>query len=157
MRFLGEFVEDFPICPPAQSRRNEAEGTARQLARIVREQQTGRRAVLDWLRAEFGIEKPNQKLQDVASLDGDTLVAQVQKTLGRNNPLSAAQVRALGDEHVRGVAPLQALAAEARQLERRIADLVNAAYGLTPEEVALLWRTAPPRMPGDPPAPVGAS
>lgn len=45
----------------------------------------------------------------------------------------------------------QTLAAEARQLERRIAELVNAAYGLTPEEVALLWRTAPPRMPGEPP------
>ena len=32
------------------------------------------------------------------------------------------------------------------------ADLVNAAYGLTPEEVALMWGTAPPRMPGEPPA-----
>ena len=52
---------------------------------------------------------------------------------------------------MRSVRPLQALAAEARQLERRVADLVNAAYGLTPEEVALMWRTAPPRMPGEPP------
>ena len=25
------------------------------------------------------------------------------------------------------------------------------AYGLTPAEVALLWQTAPPRMPGEPP------
>jgi len=31
------------------------------------------------------------------------------------------------------------------------AELVNAAYGLTAEEVALLWRKALPRMPGDPP------
>ena len=29
-----------------------------------------------------------------------------------------------------------------------MAELVNAAYGLTAEEVALLWTTAPPRMPG---------
>jgi hypothetical protein len=34
--------------------------------------------------------------------------------------------------------------------ERKLSDLVNAAYGLTPEEVALMWRTAPPRMPLDP-------
>jgi hypothetical protein len=33
-----------------------------------------------------------------------------------------------------------------------LSDLVNAAYGLTPEEVALLWRTAPPRMPLNPAA-----
>jgi hypothetical protein len=46
--------------------------------------------------------------------------------------------------------PLQVLAAEARQLERRVAALVNAAYGLTPEEVALMWGTAPPRIPGLP-------
>ncbi len=32
-------------------------------------------------------------------------------------------------------------------LERKISDLVNEAYGLTPEEVQLMWQTAPPRMP----------
>jgi hypothetical protein len=67
--------------------------------------------------------------------------------------LSVAEVKALKDEHALSVTSLQALAAEARQLERRVAELVNAAYGLTPEEVALLWRTAPPRMPGEPPGP----
>jgi len=36
---------------------------------------------------------------------------------------------------------------EALGLERRLADLVNQAYGLAPEDVELLWRTAPPRMP----------
>ncbi len=36
---------------------------------------------------------------------------------------------------------------EAARLERRLSDLVNEAYGLTPEEVDLLWQTAPPRMP----------
>jgi hypothetical protein len=34
-----------------------------------------------------------------------------------------------------------------RGIERKLSDLVNAAYGLAPEEVALMWRTAPPRMP----------
>jgi len=57
----------------------------------------------------------------------------------------------LEEEHARSVRPLQALAAEARQLERRVAELVNAAYRLTAEEVALMWRTAPLRMPGEPP------
>jgi hypothetical protein len=38
-------------------------------------------------------------------------------------------------------------ATEALQLERQLSDVVNEAYGLTPDEVALLWQTAPPRMP----------
>jgi hypothetical protein len=47
--------------------------------------------------------------------------------------------------------PLQTPAAEGRRLERCVADLVTAVYGLTPEEVALMWKTAPPRIPGEGP------
>jgi hypothetical protein len=64
-------------------------------------------------------------------------------------------VKRLKEEHAASVVPLQMLAAEARQLERRVAALVNAAYRLTAEESALLWRTAPPRMPAAPPAGLG--
>ncbi|MCY2995918.1 MAG: hypothetical protein NTY19_49915 [Planctomycetota bacterium] len=35
---------------------------------------------------------------------------------------------------------------------RVISDLVNAAYGLTPDEIALLWATTLPRMPISRPA-----
>jgi len=82
----------------------------------------------------------------------DTLTAEVKKAPGAKKSLSVAQVKALKDEHARSIAPLQTLAAEARQLERQVADRVNEAYGLTPDEVALLWQTAPPRMPGERPA-----
>ena len=36
---------------------------------------------------------------------------------------------------------------EEMRLEHRISDLVNQAYGLTPEDIDLMWKTAPPRMP----------
>jgi hypothetical protein len=39
----------------------------------------------------------------------------------------------------------------ALSIEFRLSDLVNQAYGLTPEEIDLMWRTAPPRMPIPPP------
>jgi hypothetical protein len=63
-----------------------------------------------------------------------------------------AEVKRLREEHTRSVAPLHTLAAEARQLELQVSDLVNAAYCLTPDEVALMWQTAPPRMPGERPS-----
>ena len=53
----------------------------------------------------------------------------------------------LREEHAKTIAPAREQAAEALQLERQLGDLVNEAYGLTPEEVALMWKTAPPRMP----------
>jgi hypothetical protein len=64
-----------------------------------------------------------------------------------DGPLSAAALKSLRDEHTRTIEPARAQAAEALQLERRLSDLVNEAYGLTPDEVSLVWETAPPRMP----------
>jgi hypothetical protein len=51
------------------------------------------------------------------------------------------------DEYSRTVETARTLADEAQALERELSDLVNAAYGLTPEETALMWASAPPRMP----------
>ena len=62
--------------------------------------------------------------------------------------MSAAPALAnLREEYVRTIEPARVLAGEAMTLENEVSDLVNAAYGLTPEEVALMWQTAPPRMP----------
>jgi hypothetical protein len=90
---------------------------------------------------------PSQKLQDVASLDADALATEVKKARGRARPLSVAEVKRIKGEHATTVVPLQTLAGESRHLERRVSDLVNAAYGLTPDEIKLMWATAPPRMP----------
>ena len=73
---------------------------------------------------------------------------------GKKNPLSTAALKSLRDEHTRTIEPARAQARApirrelvALHLERRLCDLVNEAYGLTPDEVALMWETAPPRMP----------
>jgi len=58
----------------------------------------------------------------------------------------------LRDEYTRSIGPARALAAEALTLERTLNDLVNQAYALTPAEIALMWQTAPPRMPIPTPA-----
>ena len=151
LRFIREFVQELPICSPTHQQRDSAKEIVSRLSCLARDQHDGRKKVLDWLLREFEIEKASQRLQDITALEEDALVAEVQKARGKRKPLTVAETKAVRDEHVRSVRPLQALAAEARQLERRVADLVNEAYGLTPDEVTLMWRTAPPRMPGDPP------
>jgi hypothetical protein len=145
---LGILVEKLPVARPSAAVREAVETTVRRIIGITADRQVGQRAVLDWLRMEFGVEKPSQKLLDVAALDVDTLAGEVKKARGKKKPLSLAEVQALKAEHARTVVPLQARAAEARQLEARVSDLVNEAFGLTPEEIALMWRTAPPRTPG---------
>ena len=90
-------------------------------------------------------------MRDIA-LDSDALVAELQKLRGKANPLSAAALQALRDEDAHTLVPAWLMNAEALTLEHELSDLVNAAYGLTPAEIELMWDTAPPRMPmGRPP------
>lgn len=66
---------------------------------------------------------------------------------GSKKGLGVADLKRLKDEHTKSVLPLHALAREAERLERQVSDVVNAAFGLTPDDVKLMWDTAPPRMP----------
>lgn len=59
----------------------------------------------------------------------------------------AAPCAASRDEYTRTIEPARKLGAEAATLEHRLGDLVNEAYGLSLNEIALMWKTAPPRMP----------
>ncbi len=108
--------------------------------------------MLDWLRVEYAIEKPRNKLLALTELDSNTWVSEVKRIRGKKQPLTAAGLHALRDEYIRTIEPSRALAAETLTLERALGDLVNQAYALTPAEIELMWQTAPPRMPIPPPA-----
>ena len=93
------------------------------------------------------IEKPSNKLLALTDLDSNTWVSEVKRLRGKKHPLSSTGIHALRDEYTRTIAPALALAAETLTLERTLSDLVNQAYALTPAEIDLMWKTAPPRMP----------
>jgi hypothetical protein len=57
----------------------------------------------------------------------------------------------LREEYTRSIEPAPALATETLKLERTLSDLVKQAYSLTPAEIDLMWKTAPPRTPIPPP------
>jgi hypothetical protein len=150
MAFL---METLPIAQPSDAVRSEIEASATRLIEIAKSQQNEQRDLLDWLQVEYEITAPSLRLQSPTELDSDGFVAEVQKLRGKKKPLSVAALRALREEYARSIAPACARAAEARALETRVSDLVNAAYGLTPDEIRLMWDTAPPRMPIPRPAP----
>jgi hypothetical protein len=140
-------MESLPIAEPTDAIRRKVEEAVHRLVEITHTQQTTRHQLLDWLRVEHDVSKPSLKLRSLLDLDSDAFVAEVRKVRGRKRPLSSAALANLRDEHTRSIAPMRALATEALRLEHRLSDLVNAAYRLTPAEIALLWQTAPPRMP----------
>jgi hypothetical protein len=161
LRLKSVYIEQLSLPSPSPDDRDRLAELARRLIGLSTEAAGARRQLIDWYRAEHGIEKPGRALADPFGLDADGFVAALRKARGARRALSPAGVAAARAAWGETVAPVRARLREAERLERELSDLVNAAYGLTPEEVRLMWDTAPPRMPlaapadeeaGEPPA-----
>jgi methylase of polypeptide subunit release factors len=147
LRYYTEFVETFPIPRPTPQQRQIAEDAIRRLIAIKDQEQQGKASLFDWLRVEYEIEKPNQKLQMPTRLEQDAFVAEVRKLRGRAKPLSPVALRALRDGYTQTVGPLRELEPEMLILEQQLDRIVNEAFGLSAAEVRLMWDSAPPRTP----------
>jgi len=144
---VGFLMEKLPIVQPTDRTRTEVEVSGRRLIEIAKHGQRSQSEIIDWLLVEHGVAEPNRSLQSCLDLECDAFINEVRKSRGKQHPLSVTGLRSLREEHTRTILPAQALSNEAMGLERKISDLVNQAYGLTPDEVELMWKTAPPRMP----------
>lgn len=145
LRYFTSYVEGYPI--PPQSSAVDAGALVDDLSEKVAAINLAKTGIHDWLRIEFGLDRLGRTLETPERLDADGFAAAVRAALPRRRQLSAAEVARIKREHVDTIMPARQAAAEVQRLERRLSDVVNRAYGLTPEEVALMWATAPPRMP----------
>ncbi len=148
---MGYKMEQLPVAPLAKDCAEHVRDQSIGMTELASSIYSSVSNILDWLRHEFGVEKPGSALQEAHRLDADAFAAAVRKALPKSRKLSAADINRLKQEHAETVEPARRAAAEALTLERKLSDLVNAAYGLTPDDVALMWKTAPPRMPFTPP------
>ncbi len=148
----GFQMELLPIATPPSDDR--VFPLVRDLCGIRIDASDARRLLGDWYCDSLDLSTIPTTLRDPFHLDPDQFIAAIRKARGaKSAPLSAALIRHIREEHARSVAPMALRLAEAGRLEQRLSDLVNAAYGLTTEDVALMWNTAPPRMPIAAPAP----
>ncbi|MFN8540174.1 MAG: TaqI-like C-terminal specificity domain-containing protein [Thermomicrobiales bacterium] len=126
---VGALMENLPIAAPTDDARAEAEVAVGRLIALTQERRRGQRELLDWLRVEFGVETPGQKLEAFAALDGDAFADEVRRRRPRSAArLTPAALRDLRETHAASAAPIRALDAEALGLERRLSALVNAAW-----------------------------
>ncbi|MEC4806509.1 MAG: Eco57I restriction-modification methylase domain-containing protein [Jaaginema sp. PMC 1079.18] len=143
----GYLMETLPIAPPSDEIRNQIEPLVSRLIEITKTNQEAKQEILDWLRIEQNIEKLGRKLEDFANIDCETFIKEVKKRRPKNADFSPKRLKEIRAAYNDYAPAMQARQAEALQLEQQLSDLVNQAYGLTPEEIDLMWRTAPPRMP----------
>ncbi len=147
---VGELMEKLPIAPPTDSIRAEVELIVSRLIEIAKTNQETHRDVLHWLEITYLIDKLGQKLEDFSALSFAEFVAEIRKRMPKtksSDPLGVAGLKAVRETYNEYAPAIQSRKAEALRLEHRLSDLVNQAYGVTPEEIDLMWKTAPPRMP----------
>ncbi|WP_295579156.1 DNA methyltransferase [uncultured Lamprocystis sp.] len=148
LRLFNSFTTTLPIADPTPEIRTETEDGVAALLALAQQSQDQSRELLNWLRLELAVAQPGQRLEAFADLTGDDFVAEVRKRRPKGTPrLSPKTITELTETHQHYTEPERVRAAQVRALEGRLSDLVIQAYGLTDEEIDLLWRTAPPRMP----------
>ncbi|MCC7104578.1 MAG: Eco57I restriction-modification methylase domain-containing protein [Chloroflexi bacterium] len=137
-------VEQLPVPRASCQRCDDLDPLVPQLVTLAADRQRIQRAFLARLRSPVELERPSAKLQDFWRLSDGELAAELKRAVGS---------RAMGVDNGLG-RELCDLAHEYRlryreslELEFRIQRLVFDLYGLTPEEVALVRETAPPRDP----------
>ncbi|MBE9231684.1 Eco57I restriction-modification methylase domain-containing protein, partial [Cuspidothrix issatschenkoi LEGE 03284] len=151
---MGFLFETLPIAQPTTEIRAEVEEIVTRLIEITKLNGQVYKDVLDWLQVEYKIEKLGNKLEDFAALEFAEFVEEVRKRMPKpktakkaSDPLSITAFKALRQAYSDYVPEIQTRKNETVKLEKRLSDLVNQVYQLTPEEIELMWKTAPPRMP----------
>jgi hypothetical protein len=151
LRLKTDKMQSIPIVPLKDERVYKVcREISGQLAQLARKRVEVQSVMEDWLCHQVGLPRINGQLDDMSRLDADGFVGAVREVLPRTCKLTAADVAELKREHAATIEPARKAGSEILALERRLSDLVNEAYGLTPEEVQLMWETAPLRMPFTP-------
>ena len=150
----GYLMETLPIAQPTEETRAEVEAIVTRLIEITKLNGQVYQDVLDWLQIEYKIEKLGNKLEDFATLEFPDFVDEVRKRMPKqknakksSDPLSIPAFTALRQAYNDYVPEINSRKNETVKLEQRLSDLINQAYQLTAEEIDLMWKTAPPRMP----------
>lgn len=144
LRFFTAYVATLPVIkPPQDDQRYRALSGGIQAT--IRARQAAARALRAWYATEWGLTTIPNRLADPFALDAAGFVAALRAALpAKQRHLSAAAVARLHREHAETIAPIATCLTAAERDEQALSDLVNDAFGLTPEDVFLMWRAAPP-------------
>ncbi|WP_208867120.1 Eco57I restriction-modification methylase domain-containing protein [Bradyrhizobium sp. AS23.2] len=148
---MGYKMETIPI---AEIRGEASAATHALVNRILEDRSivaAAKARLSTWLLHEWQLGKLSRSSSGLLSLDPDAFVGQIRAALPKKRKLSSSDIERLVEEHGNLIEPARAAITSIRSSEQRISELVNEAYGLTPEDVQLMWETAPVRMPFVPP------
>ena len=147
LRFMDSFIRPFPLAPCPQNDVQKVRETSTALRNALNDIRQADKAIEDWICQTFQPKRLSPALRESSKLDSDGFVSAVRAALPKREGLTPSQLRQLREAFADTAEPARQARIELLAHERSLAAMVERAYGLTDEEVALMWRTAPPRMP----------
>ena len=147
LRFIRDYVSIFLIAEADASIKKKPRAALINLIGIKTFVARTSTVLRNWYAFELEIDRLSRVLAQPYLLSVDQFLGEVRNGWGKSRQLSAAGVQEVREEYFKTVQPAQRLLRVAEQLEQRLHDLVNEAYSLKPDEVRLMWDTAPPRIP----------
>ncbi len=145
LRTFTFLIESLPIPKPSTGARVKIEELATALIKSTKSFAQARAAFLQWVTHETGIVKVPASLETPWQLQPEKFLAELKKAgLKHATPTS---LQHLTHTFAKETAKLRANRTDALRLERELDELILNVYKLTPDEITLLRRTAPPRSP----------
>lgn len=129
---------------------SDAEAASEAAGRLIESTSSIREAdyrLADWLTHEMGLVRLSATLSQSSRLNSDSFIAAVRAALPKRAGITPSRLSQLRSAFADTAEPARRTRAAALSDERALSDIVNRAYCLTPDDIALMWRTAPPRMP----------
>jgi Eco57I restriction-modification methylase/TaqI-like C-terminal specificity domain len=144
----GDRMQALPIADADTEAQMRAAEIVDRLIEITNNQRKKRYEVFEWLHVELSIKSLGASLEDFVSLDINEFINVIRERRPKGAaPFKPNTITAIRDTWTDYVPLLNLEVQEAMHLENELSAMVNQAYGLTIEEIRLLWQTAPPRMP----------
>jgi hypothetical protein len=150
LRLKTDKMETIPISTPSEQTRATIYQITPRLRALSSRRIEVNAVIAGWLQHTLELKQDIWRSTDITMFDVDGFIATVANALPKKRKLTAAEIAELKREHAVTVEPARQARARIFALESKLSDLVNETYGLTLEEVQLMWRTAPPRMPFTP-------
>ncbi|MGX4806867.1 Eco57I restriction-modification methylase domain-containing protein [Bradyrhizobium guangdongense] len=142
-------IAELPI-PPELLKDKQLKKTVSDLLSETRRIAEAESAMREWLHQEFEVKRGVAALRKPSALSFDEFVAAVKSGLARGRKLTAAEIAELKREYRATIEPVRSSRGMVARLEISVSNAVNAGYGLSQEDIALMWSSAPPRMPFSP-------
>jgi hypothetical protein len=147
LRYFNTFVEDYPIPAFGVTEAAEIRENVEELSALTATVRTADQTLAHWLRVEQGIAKLPSILAESSRLGVDAFAAAVRAALPRREGFGPVRLARVRDAFLEVAEPARAARGKALNCELALSSVINRSYGLSDDEVALMWRTAPPRMP----------